>query len=90
MAAYNRRWYVLSFLVGLIGVGLIASSLGTDSFIIMDLPRDDGDDSISERHLGFIIGSDYIKISGIDTRPFKSWPVPCGGNNGILYSYYFN
>lgn len=79
MAAYNRRWYFLSFLVGLVGVGLISTSLGTDSFIVMDLPREDSlsEDSLSQRHLGFFVGSDYIKIATSEDN-YKSWPVPCG------------
>jgi len=67
--------------VGLVGVGLISTSLGTDSFIVMELPRED---STSERHLGFFIGSDYIKIATSEEN-YKSWPVPCGGNIYIVF-----
>ena len=78
MAAYNRRWYILSFLIGLVGVGLMGASLGTESLVVMDLPRENSSET-SYRNVGFFIGSDNIQISTSPSKSFPRWPVLCGG-----------
>ena len=46
MGAYNRRWYGLSCVLGFAGVGLLATSLGLDSIISMNLNRPNANDVI--------------------------------------------
>jgi len=62
----------------------MGASLGTESLIVMDLPRENSTDT-SYRNVGFFIGSDNIQIS-TSTSSFPRWPVLCGDVESVCTS----
>ena len=85
MAAYNRRWYILSSIIGALGIGLIGALLGMEEFIVMDITDDDSTNStcnfdVSTRKLGFFTGTDKTcTVAG--EKLAEHWPMLCMGKS---------
>ena len=83
MAAYNRRWYILSSIIGALGIGLIGALLGIEEFIVMDITDEDSTDStncnfVPSRKLGFFTGTDKTcTVAG--EKLAEHWPMLCMG-----------
>jgi len=88
MAAYNRRWYILSAIIGALGIGLIGASFGTEELVTMELNSDSanaGDqclDFTSTRKLGLFTGTDRL-CSILDITTYQHWPVTCLGHDEL-------
>lgn len=84
MAAYNRRWYILSSIIGALGIGLIGALLGIEEFIVMDITDDDSTNStacnfdVSTRKLGFFTGTDKT-CTFAGEKLAEHWPMLCMG-----------
>ena len=89
MAAYNRRWYILSSIIGALGIGLIGALLGIEDFIVMDLTEGDSTTSncnfdVSTRKLGFFTGTDKTcTLAG--EKLAEHWPMLCMGKYKTTY-----
>jgi len=84
MAAYNRRWYILSSIIGALGIGLIGALLGMEEFIVMDITSSSQSNStacnfdVSTRKLGFFTGTDKTcTVAG--EKLTEHWPMLCMG-----------
>ena len=83
MAAYNGRWYILSSIIGVVGIGFIGALLIVEDFIVMDLTVNyqnytHCDFDVSTRKLGFFTGTDKTcEITG--ERLAEHWPMFCIG-----------
>ena len=87
MAAYNRRWYILSSIIGALGIALIGALLGIEEFIVMDLARNSTADNpdqnpcnfeVSTRKLGFFTGTDKT-CTAAGEKLAEHWPMLCMG-----------
>ena len=91
MAAYNRRWYILSSIIGALGIGLIGALLGIEEFIVMDITDDDSTNStacnfdVSTRKLGFFTGTDKT-CTFAGEKLAEHWPMLCMGKYKIYSS----
>jgi len=85
MAAYNRRWYILSSIIAGLGIGLIGASFGTEELVTMEFVQADSDsftciDSVkNERKVGLFTGSDSLCLLSGPVQ-YPHWPVACLGN----------
>ena len=98
MAAYNRRWYILSSIIGALGIGLIGALLGIEEFIVMDLTESNANSNcnfdVSTRKLGFFTGTDKT-CTFAGEKLVEHWPMLCMGKMRfilcvalkMLYSY---
>ena len=84
MAAYNRRWYILSSIIAGLGIGLIGASFGTEELVTMEFYQAESDSFDchqtvrNERKVGIFTGSDSLcLLSGAIQYPH--WPVACIG-----------
>ena len=88
MAAYNRRWYILSSIIGALGIGLIGALLGIEEFIVMDIIDDDTTNStscnfdVSTRKLGFFTATDKT-CTFAGEKLAEHWPMLCMGKYKI-------
>ena len=89
MAAYNRRWYILSSIIGALGIGLIGALLGMEEFIVMDITSSSQSNStacnfdVSTRKLGFFTGTDKTcTVAG--EKLTEHWPMLCMGKMAFI------
>ena len=80
MAAYNGRWYILSSIIGAVGIGLIGALLiGNEDFIVMDNYQNyTSCDFVSTRKLGFFTGTDKTCVLAGE-RLAEHWSMLCKG-----------
>ena len=95
MAAYNRRWYILSSIIGALGIGLIGALLGMEEFIVMDITSSSQSNStacnfdVSTRKLGFFTGTDKTcTVAG--EKLTEHWPMLCMGKMAFILGARFS
>ena len=82
MAVYNGRWYILSSIIGAVGIGLIGALLiGNEDFIVINLTDNYQNYSIcdfdvSTRKLGFFTGTDKT-CTILGEKLAEHWSILC-------------
>ena len=94
MAAYNRRWYILSSIIGALGIGFIGALLGMEEFIVMDIAGNSTSSGacnfdVSTRKLGFFTGTDKTcTVAG--EKLTEHWPMLCMGKMAFILGVRFS